>query len=39
MEMILVNDAKDIISKLTEEEKLELLEYLKMIINNEFEFN
>ena len=39
MEMIQVNDAKKIILKLTEEEKYELLEYLKLIINNEFEFN
>lgn len=34
-----MDDVKEIILKLTEEEKYELLEYLKLIINNEFEFN
>ena len=34
--VIIVNDVKDLIIKLTEQEKLELLKYLKTIVNNEF---
>ena len=34
-----MNEVIDKIEKMTKEERYELLDYLKSIINNEFEFN